>query len=103
MQDILLTDENDLLIADGDFVIGESAQQEVEGILRSFPGWWKQYPVLGCEISNYLDGPLTDIATLQRTIQVQLKSDGKQLISFSSEINSDGTATLTINGQEVDL
>lgn len=101
MNDILLDDNDDLLIQNGDFVIGESEQQEVEAILRAYPGWYKQFPTVGVGIMDYLNGP--DFQKLQPKIQIQLQQDGKQLTSFSSSFDADGNAIITINGQEVDV
>lgn len=41
-QDIALM-HNDLLIRNGDFVIGESDEQHIMDTINAFPGWWKEY------------------------------------------------------------
>lgn len=49
-QDYLLDDNGDLLIKDGDFVVGPSDNQHIQDILQSFQGEWKQFPLTGAGI-----------------------------------------------------
>lgn len=46
MNDILINDENDINIINGDFDFGESEMQEVGLILQSTQGEWKANPLL---------------------------------------------------------
>ena len=58
MNDFLLDNTGDLLVAsNGDFSIGDSTVQEVQDIIMSYPGWWKQFPLVGCAAPNYLNSP----------------------------------------------
>ena len=102
MNDILFDDSGDLLIANGDFRTGDSTLQEVEDIIMSYPGWWKQFPLLGCAAPNYINSPGTG-QQLRNTISQQLKLDGKTLTSFSSSISADGTLTINVNGQNIEI
>ena len=49
-KDILLDDNNDLKILNGDFDFGDSEMQEVGLILQSTQGEWKMTPTLGPNI-----------------------------------------------------
>jgi hypothetical protein len=100
MNDILIDSNNDLLINAGDFATGESTLQEVQAIILSYPGWWKQYPLVGCAAPNYLNSPGAG-QQLSNNINQQLKLDGKTLTSFSSEIDANGTLTIDVNGQSI--
>lgn len=103
MADILLDDNNDLIIgANYDFVIDDSTLQEVESIIISYPGWWKEYPLVGCAAPNYLNSPGAG-QQLSNSIKQQLKIDGKTLTSFSASVNADGTLTINVNGQSIDI
>jgi hypothetical protein len=103
MTDILLDNNNDLLIASGgDFAVGDSTVQEVESIIISYPGWWKQYPLVGCAAPNYLNSPGAG-QKLSNSINQQLKIDGKTLTSFSASMNADGTLTINVNGQSIEI
>lgn len=84
--DFLLDDDGDLLIEDGDFAVGVSTDQEIEDIMASAPGWWKQYPLLGVNINSYAGSPGMD-QQLQRLAELQLKSDGLQLITLTASLN----------------
>ena len=54
MKDILLTDGFDLLIRDGDIVIGESTVQHQDLLLIAQKGSFKQSPDIGVGIENFL-------------------------------------------------
>ena len=47
MKDILLDENNDIKLSNGDFNTRESEMQEVALILQSVQGEWKETPVLG--------------------------------------------------------
>ena len=71
----LIQDNGDLLIQNGDFVIGLSDEQHVSDIIYSAPNWWKEYPQLGVNIQLYLSGSgIGD--ELNRDLKLQLISDG---------------------------
>lgn len=54
MTDILLDEEGDVLIENGDFVFGEATNQNQELILVAHKGEFKESPELGVGISNAL-------------------------------------------------
>lgn len=93
MKDLLLDENGDLLIKDGDFVIGESDNQHQLDILLAEKGEFKEFPELGVGIQEMLsddefveflieakknleyDG--MDINNIEFTKDGKLKIDGK--------------------------
>lgn len=76
--DIKLTGDYDVAIASGDFVIGEVTRQNQELILVSQKVMWKQTPVCGVGLSDYL---LDDSGsfTITGSIQEQFAGDGMKV------------------------
>lgn len=76
-KDFLLKDF-DLQIVDGDFVVGDCDQQNVELVLLARPGDYKQSPFLGVGIEDYVNAPTSPriLEALERNIKLQLESDG---------------------------
>lgn len=75
-KDILLDDQNDLLIKDGDFVVGESLTQEVSIILRLNQGELKSDPLLGANLIRLINSAVSE-DQLQTIIKMHLQRDGK--------------------------
>lgn len=74
MRDILLDENNDLKIINGDFLIGESTNQNVELLFKTSPGEWKEHIETGIAIQRSNNGNLDRF--LDRTIRVQMEADG---------------------------
>lgn len=76
MKDALLDANDDLLIENGDFVIGESLTQEVGIILRLNQGQLKSDPLLGPNLVRLINSKAStqDIQTMVKT---HLARDGK--------------------------
>jgi hypothetical protein len=81
--DLLYGSDGDLLIVNGDFVIGESEEQHMEDIILAAPGEFRQYPTLGVGISRYLKGPDPNLDRLKAAIIENLKLDGYTNISVA--------------------
>ncbi len=73
--DILLDENKNLRIENGDFVIGESEQQEIELLLTSFKGSWKESPEVGIGIKHLLKSR-DALPSIKREINIQLAADG---------------------------
>lgn len=74
VKDIILEDY-DLVIENGDFKLSSSDMQHIELICVTNLGDWKQYPLQGVGIENYISSAgQTD--ALKRTISIQLAADG---------------------------
>lgn len=78
VKDYIKDTDGDMLVKDGDFVIAESDGYHIEDLLRAEKGEYKQHPLTGCAILNYINAPLTrDVKTkLEKEIRTQLKTDG---------------------------
>lgn len=73
MKDIKL-ENDDLKIVDGDFVIGDGTDQNVELIFRLTPGELKEHLETGVSIDRSINGSIDRF--LDRTIRVQMEADG---------------------------
>lgn len=92
MKDILLNEGMDLQFNNGDFLIGESTNQNVELLFVSTPGDWKQYLETGIAIKKSVNGNIDRF--LDRTIRIQLEADGyniEKLIISETGITIDGS------------
>lgn len=76
-KDILLDETGDLQIRDGDFVIGNSLNQEVESVLTLHQGELKQYPLLGPNLTSMLK--TTKKEEIKRRLKLHLELDNKQI------------------------
>ena len=76
--DILLDEQGDLLIRNGDLVIGDDSAQVLSLLVASVQGMWEQHPHAGIGLVKYLGAPLTPetIAIAQRDFDLQLKPEG---------------------------
>lgn len=95
--DIMTDLNNDLLIVDGDFVIGESDMQHIHHILIAEQGDYKESPIIGIGIEKYINStvdPVT-IGSFINTATKHLKYDGFTNIEIdmkdfkNTEINAD--------------
>jgi hypothetical protein len=75
MNDILLTD-NDMGIKDGDIATGNANAQDIDLLLTSHKGEWKQHPITGVGISDYLLSDGRDADELGAEIRQQLRLAG---------------------------
>jgi hypothetical protein len=91
MTDFLLDKNRDLKIDSGDFVIGDSTEQNVELLFISTPGEWKEHIEAGISIERASNGNIDRF--IDRTIRVQMEADGYEIAKLKiSEIG------ITIDG-----
>lgn len=85
MTDLLVDSNNDLIVENGDFVVGEADQQHMESIIISSKGDWKQHPLVGVGINQYTNAPLTRIikTELEKEMRLQLEVDGFKNIGIT--------------------
>ena len=72
---------NDLAIANGDFVAGLSAQQEVQTLVEAQPGECREFPLSYFGISRYLNkqaggATINHLARFRRDLTVALEGAG---------------------------
>ena len=81
---------NDLLIVNGDLVLGTSDDQHIQDTINAGPGWWKESPD-GVNIKQYLKGK--NYQEISRAITLQLQADGYNASPIVTNVNGQ----LTIN------
>lgn len=95
--DILLDENNNILIVDGDFAIGQSDQQHVKHIVEAFKGEYKFNPLVGFGVIGYLKRDEMIESEFRRDLKIQLENDGY----IDSEIDlAEGFSKLKINIKE---
>lgn len=83
MKDILLDPDFDLVIKNGDFVIGESANQHQQCLLLAEKASYKQYPLTGVGIASFLKDDNSN--ELLREIRLQFSKDGMSVNKLGIE------------------
>lgn len=78
VKDIIIENGYDLKIVNGDFVVDESDQQHVQLIIITAVGEWKQFPLLGVGIEQFINAPAS-LQKLSKLIQLQLVSDNYKI------------------------
>lgn len=86
-KDIMLDDNNDLLISNGDFVISDSMMQDVALILLMNQGELKSDPILGCNLTKYLNasGKMEEV---KRAIRMNLDRAGIDYEDVKEQMNT---------------
>ncbi|KQC30173.1 hypothetical protein [Flagellimonas eckloniae] len=84
-QDFLLGEDGDLLIENGDFVVGDSLDQEVQAILEMAQGELKEDPILGVDIFRLVHSNVTE-ADLKQRVKLHLARDGKDYDELKERI-----------------
>lgn len=82
--DILLDENDDLLIENGDFVIGESTLQHQRLLLLCNKGEFKEYPTRCIGLNRYLED--NDAQALAREIDVDFSKDGMKVSKIVIDI-----------------
>lgn len=77
--DIMLDEGYDLLITDGDLVIGESTRQHQGLLLLTEPGQIEQHPTAGVGITTWLLNDEADVTHLRHVITQQFGADGLKI------------------------
>jgi hypothetical protein len=86
---IILDENNELLIRNGDLVIDDASQQHIALLLLSNQGDFKQHPLTGIGIMKYLNSPLnaTIKAKLYRDINIQFEDNGLKDINIEGQLS----------------
>ena len=95
--DLLCDSDGDLLIKDGDFVIGHSDQRHNYDIMASNTGDWKEYPLVGFNAMKFVNSRATS-TVLNQSAKIQLQADGCSNIVADLSIDKDNKVTGTIDG-----
>lgn len=73
--DLKLKDDFDILIQDGDFVIGESTRQHQQCILIAEPGNYLQTPTIGAGVYSHINNDEAK-EIIKKEIQKSFEADG---------------------------
>ena len=79
--DILLNDDGDLQFENGDFKKGESTYQHQRFLLTSQKGEWREYPLVGVGLQDYLNDH--NLSDLSFEIENQFENDGMSVREIS--------------------
>ncbi len=82
------SETGDLVIQNGDFVIGQSDLLQAQTILSVSKGGIRQYPLIGENLNNLLGSNL-DQNVIYNLIQKALKSDNMELDDFAIGTNGE--------------
>jgi hypothetical protein len=91
--DILLDDDDDLHIVDGDFLVGDSITQEVANLLRLNQGELKFDPLLGPNLISLVNSSAS-LQEIERRVKLHLARDNKNF----DEIKELFTTNRRLNG-----
>jgi hypothetical protein len=72
--DYITDDNGDLIIENGDFKKGDATLQHVRDILLAAPGHYRQFPTIGADIEEIINGELD--VEMKKKIRMNLTSDG---------------------------
>ena len=86
----------DLIISNGDFVIGPSDYQNQYDIINDTQGYWKEYPNLGVGLILQQNGNV-DLTQLSSLIMNQLNNDGFTTRSPKITFDSSGDLNIVTN------
>lgn len=85
VKDILLNENNEVRIEDGDFVVGLCEGQNAKLLLFSLPGDWRSDPLKGIGMRRVINAKLTGtfVLSLRREIISQFTADGSKVTELS--------------------
>ncbi|MBA3901184.1 MAG: hypothetical protein H0X62_13425 [Bacteroidetes bacterium] len=90
MRDILLDENNELLIKNGDLVMGDATKQHQKHLLMASKGEYKQSPTTGVGLMSFLDDENPD--DLLREIRKEFARDGMTVNDI--KIKGDGSISI---------
>ena len=91
MTDLILDENLDLKIVNGDFVFGDTEAQDVELLIRASKGAFKEHSTTGVGIEQLVKSRATEVK-IKRDINEQLMLDGFKNIDINinyPEVNVD--------------
>lgn len=84
--DILLDEDGDLKIVNGDLALGNAEAQHVDDLVFSFKGEYKEFPLLGAEAQRRLK-QRQSLTKLKKAVRKELEDDGYQDVTVVIQEN----------------
>lgn len=85
---------------DGDFLLGETSNNNIKSIVLSNPGDWKEFPLVGVGIYGSIQA-ITNAAKIEQSIIKQLKEDNG---NFPNPlVNARNFPSITVNAVKIEL
>lgn len=81
---------------DGDFIFADSDSQHIQDIFESEIGWWKEFPLVGVGINNYINSSGKE-QEIQGNASIQLRADGYQSPQVDAAYAPDGSLNISTN------
>lgn len=78
---LLLSDDNDLIVKNGDLQIGDITNQNQDLIIMSAKGEFKEEPLKGVGVEDFLDDESPE--SLLRNIRTELSKEGMKVQQLS--------------------
>ena len=99
VHDILLDSDQELIAVNDDFRVGDASNNIIKYIVVSHVGNWKEFPLLGVGIEDYLNSNVT-AEEIETTIKSSLSAD-----VFNNPVvdASDFPSTIDINKTTVEF
>jgi hypothetical protein len=84
--DLITGEDGDLVFEGGDILVGESDNQHVQSILYAAPGHYRQWPFLGANAKELINGPsAVQLLSWRAIVARHLTSDGYQLDGLTQD------------------
>lgn len=94
--------EDDLFINPntGDFDFVPSDNQHIRDILGSYPGWWKEFPLVGVGIGILLKAKV-NAQKVEALIKQQLEADGYKVARPDVKVDTNGRGIISPNAVRI--
>lgn len=97
--DLMLTEEADLTVDDGDLVLGDSRSLDIQLIVLTAQGEWRAHLLCGCNVERFVNATRPTDKDYRPTVRTQLQADGLSDVRFTEAPGGwPVTATRTRNG-----
>jgi hypothetical protein len=80
-KDLLLDEDNNFILSNGDFAILQSDDQNIEAVLKAEKGQFYQFPLLGYGITTRIYGPFKKNEE-RKAIREALKRDNYNVVQL---------------------
>ncbi len=87
-RDYIEDNNNDLLIVNGDFRVGDSDEQHIKDTIVAFSGWWKENASDGVGIDSFVKSTGQE-QVVARLVKIQLENDGYTVNNPIVNINNE--------------